>query len=75
MAAKFEKLGEGTYMLDVRLCLPAPADLHQESAGEDQPARLQIVFDNPSSGESIKQMWTRSGTISWSASLKAAKST
>jgi len=63
MAMKFEKLGEGKYLLDVcgYVC-PHPQiytkkSLEKMSAGD----LLELVFDNPSSGETIVQMCDQAG--------------
>jgi tRNA 2-thiouridine synthesizing protein A len=63
MAMKFEKLGEGKYLLDVcgYVC-PHPQiytkkSLEKMSAGD----LLELVFDNPSSGETIIQMCDQAG--------------
>ncbi|MBI4844386.1 MAG: sulfurtransferase TusA family protein [Nitrospirae bacterium] len=63
MAMKFEKTGDGKYMLDVcgYVC-PHPQiyckkSLEKIGSGE----RLELVFDNPSSGETIIQMCDQAG--------------
>ncbi|NOY63806.1 MAG: sulfurtransferase TusA family protein [Nitrospirae bacterium] len=58
MAVKFEKKGEGQYMLDVcgYVC-PHPQIYSKKSLEKiEQGAILEVVFDNPSSGETITQM-------------------
>ena len=63
MAAKFEKLSEGSYQLDVQgyVC-PHPQiytkkSLEKMAEGDE----LQIVLDNPSSVETIVQMCDQVG--------------
>lgn len=63
MAMKFEKTGEGKYMLDVcgYVC-PHPQiyckkSLEKMASGDI----LNLVFDNPSSGETIVQMCDQAG--------------
>jgi len=58
MAVKFEKKGEGSYVLDVcgYVC-PHPQiyckkSLEKVSAGDV----IEVIFDNPSSAETITQM-------------------
>ncbi|MBI5025229.1 MAG: sulfurtransferase TusA family protein [Nitrospirae bacterium] len=58
MAVKFEKKGEGSYMLDVcgYVC-PHPQiyckkSLEKVSVGDV----IEVIFDNPSSAETITQM-------------------
>lgn len=63
MAMKFEKTGEGTYMLDVcgYVC-PHPqiyCKKSLEKMGEGEV--LNMVFDNPSSAETIMQMLDQAG--------------
>ncbi|MBS1111862.1 MAG: SirA family protein [Nitrospirae bacterium] len=63
MAMKFEKTGEGKYLLDVcgYVC-PHPQiyckkSLEKMASGDV----LNLVFDNPSSGETIVQMCDQAG--------------
>ncbi len=63
MAMKFEKKGDGVYMLDVcgYVC-PHPQiyckkSLEKIAAGET----LEMIFDNPSSAETILQMLDQAG--------------
>lgn len=63
MAMKFEKTGEGNYMLDVcgYVC-PHPQiyckkSLEKMAEGE----KLKVVFDNPSSKETMIQMCEQAG--------------
>ena len=63
MAIKFEKTGECTYMLDVcGFVCPHPqiyAKKSLEKINEDDV--LEIIFDNPSSAETIIQMCESAG--------------
>ncbi len=63
MAMKFEKTGEGTYVLDVcgYVC-PHPQiyckkSLEKMAEGE----KVEVIFDNPSSKETIVQMCEQAG--------------
>jgi tRNA 2-thiouridine synthesizing protein A len=63
MAMKFEKVSDGKYMLDVcgYVC-PHPQIYTKKSLekiGEGEI--LELVFDNPSSGETIVQMCDQAG--------------
>ncbi len=63
MAMKFEKTGEGRYMLDVcgYVC-PHPQIYCKKSIEKMAEGEiLDMVFDNPSSGETIKQMLDQAG--------------
>ncbi len=63
MAAKFEKLGDGTYQLDVQgyVC-PHPQIYTKKALEKLKPGEtLQLLFDNPSSGESISAMCETEG--------------
>lgn len=58
MAVKFEKKGDGTYSLDVcgYVC-PHPQIYTKKSLEKiGSGDTLEVVFDNPSSGETIVQM-------------------
>jgi tRNA 2-thiouridine synthesizing protein A len=63
MAVKFEKKGEGRYMLDVcgYVCphpqLYTKKSLEKMNSGEI----LEVTFDNPSSAETITQMCEAGG--------------
>ncbi len=63
MAAKFEKTGEGRYQLDVQGYVCPHPQLYTKKALEKlQPGEtLDLVFDNPSSGESISAMCQTEG--------------
>ncbi len=63
MAMKFEKKGDGVYMLDVcgYVC-PHPQIYTKQALGKIESGdRLEVVFDNPSSAESIAQMCDQRG--------------
>lgn len=63
MAAKFEKLGDGVYQLDVQgyVC-PHPQIYTKKALEKLQTGEtLQLLFDNPSSGESISAMCESAG--------------
>lgn len=63
MAMKFEKTGEGAYILDVcgYVCphpqLYCKKSLEKMSEGEV----VDVIFDNPSSGETIIQLCDQAG--------------
>ena len=63
MAVKFEKVGDGTYMLDVQGYVCPHPQLYTKKAMEKlKPGEvLEVVFDNPSSGESISAMCQTDG--------------
>jgi tRNA 2-thiouridine synthesizing protein A len=63
MAMKFEKTGEGTYMLDVcgYVC-PHPQIYCKKSLEKmNEGDIVEMVFDNPSSAETITQMLDQQG--------------
>jgi tRNA 2-thiouridine synthesizing protein A len=63
MAVKFEKTGEGTYLLDVQgyVC-PHPQIYTKKALQKLKPGEiLELVFDNPSSGESVSAMCEAAG--------------
>ncbi|GMR19412.1 MAG: hypothetical protein BMS9Abin36_0007 [Gammaproteobacteria bacterium] len=60
---KFEKIDEGTYLLDVKgyVC-PHPQIYTKKAIEKIKPGDiLQVIFDNPSSGESISTMCDNTG--------------
>lgn len=63
MAMKFEKTGDGVYMLDVcgYVCphpqLYCKKSLEKMAEGET----VDVIFDNPSSGETIIQLCDQAG--------------
>lgn len=63
MAAKFEKLTEGNYQLDVQGYVCPHPQIYTKKALEKLQSgdTLQLVFDNPSSGESINAMCESDG--------------
>jgi len=63
MAVKFEKIREGAYMLDVQGYVCPHPQLYTKKAMEKlkQGEILELVFDNPSSGESIMAMCETDG--------------
>jgi len=63
MAAKFEKLGDGAYQLDVQGYVCPHPQMYTKKALEKLQAgeTLQLLFDNPSSGESISAMCESAG--------------
>ena len=66
MAMKFEKKGEGAFLLDVTGYVCPHPQLYTKKALEKMQTgnTLEIVFDNPSSGESIASMCDTTGTRS-----------
>ncbi len=63
MAAKFEKLEEGNYQLDVQGYVCPHPQIYAKKALEKLKSgdTLQLLFDNPSSGESIHAMCETEG--------------
>lgn len=63
MAAKFEKLGDGQFQLDVQGYVCPHPQLYTKKALEKLQSgdTLQLLFDNPSSGESIAAMCQSDG--------------
>jgi tRNA 2-thiouridine synthesizing protein A len=63
MAIKFERTGEGTYLLDVQgyVC-PHPQIYTKKALQKLKTGEiLELVFDNPSSGESVSAMCDAEG--------------
>ncbi len=63
MAMKFEKKDNGSYLLDVKgyVC-PHPQIYTKKALEKLEPGdMLELIFDNPSSGESISLMCDNSG--------------
>lgn len=63
MALKFEKTGEGTYMLDVcgYVC-PHPQIYTKKSLEKmSEGDVVEVIIDNPSSAETIEQMCGQAG--------------
>ncbi len=63
MAIKFEKKGDGVYMLDcMGYVCPHPQIYTKKALEKIQDGEiLEVVFDNPSSSESIAAMCDNSG--------------
>ena len=63
MAAKFEKVSAGKYQLDVQGYVCPHPQIYPKKALEKLQAgeTLELVFDNPSSGESINAMCDSQG--------------
>lgn len=61
MAMKFEKKGEGSYLLDVTGYVCPHPQLYTKKALSKMKEgdTLELIFDNPSSGESISSMCDR----------------
>ena len=77
MAVKFEKTGDGTYMLDVQgyVC-PHPQLYTKKGLEKLKPGEiLELVFDNPSSGESIVAMCQTEGNEIVAQEKEAGKTT
>ncbi len=79
MAVKFEKLEEGHYLLDVHGYVCPHPQVYTKKALEKMKTgdTLEVVFDNPSSAESISAMCesegneiTDQGTDSATGSMK-----
>jgi len=63
MAMTFEKINEGNFLLDVQgyVC-PHPQIYTKKALERIEPGDvLQVLFDNPSSGESISTMCENTG--------------
>ena len=63
MAVKFEKKGESSYLLDVTGYVCPHPPLYTKKALQNMKENdiLELIFDNPSSGESISSMCDRTG--------------
>ncbi|MEE8429715.1 MAG: sulfurtransferase TusA family protein [Candidatus Desulfatibia sp.] len=63
MAVTFEKKGENSYLLDVTGYVCPHPQLYTKKALQKMKENdiLEIIFDNPSSGESISAMCDRNG--------------
>ena len=77
MAVKFEKTGEGSYMLDVQGYVCPHPQLYTKKGMEKlkQGEVLELIFDNPSSGESIAAMCQAEGNEIIGKEKDAGKST
>lgn len=60
---KFEKLGDGEFQLDVRSYVCPHVQIYAEKALKKIASgdEITIVFDNPSSGESIRYLCANNG--------------
>lgn len=76
MAAKFEKVAEGKYQLDVQGYVCPHPQIYTKKALEKLGSgdTLDLVFDNPSSGESISAMCHTEGNDIVSQVQDAGKS-
>jgi len=74
---KFDKQGDGAYRLDVTGYVCPHPQLYTKKALEKigQGDILELVFDNPSSGESIAAMCDTSGNELVSQDLQGGKYT
>ena len=77
MAIKFEKKGDGTYTLDVQGYVCPHPQLYTKKGLEKlkQGEILELIFDNPSSGESIAAMCQAEGNEIVSRDKDAGKTT
>ena len=77
MAVKFEKLGEGNYMLDVQGYVCPHPQMYTKKGMEKLKSGevLELIFDNPSSGESISAMCQADGNQIIAQEKEAGKST
>jgi len=77
MAVKFEKTGDGTYVLDVQGYVCPHPQLYTKKGMEKlkQGEILDLIFDNPSSGESIMAMCQAEGNEIIEQKKEAGKTT
>ncbi len=77
MAVKFEKVGDGTYVLDVQGYVCPHPQLYTKKGMEKlkQGEILELIFDNPSSGESILAMCQAEGNEIIEQGKEAGKAT
>lgn len=77
MAVKFEKIGEGSYLLDVQGYVCPHPQMYTKKGMEKLKSgeTLELVFDNPSSGESITAMCQSEGNPIIAQEKEAGKST
>jgi tRNA 2-thiouridine synthesizing protein A len=63
MAIKFEKISDGTYLLDVQGYVCPHPQIYTKKALQKLKSGevLELVFDNPSSGESVAAMCESEG--------------
>jgi tRNA 2-thiouridine synthesizing protein A len=75
MAMKFEKVSDGRFMLDVQgyVC-PHPQIYTKKALEKLKPGdELELIFDNPSSGESISAMCEADGNPITEKTQEASK--
>lgn len=75
MAMKFEKVSDGRFMLDVQgyVC-PHPQIYTKKALEKLKPGdELELIFDNPSSGESISAMCEAGGNPITEKTQEASK--
>ena len=77
MAVKFEKTGDGNYVLDVQGYVCQHPQLYTKKGLEKlkQGDILELIFDNPSSGESIAAMCQAEGNEIVAQDKEAGKTT
>lgn len=77
MAVKFEKTSEGNYVLDVQGYVCPHPQLYTKKGLEKlkQGDILELIFDNPSSGESIVAMCQADGNEIFAQEKEAGKTT
>ena len=77
MAVKFEKVGDGSYTLDVQGYVCPHPQLYTKKGLEKlkQGETLELIFDNPSSGESIAAMCQADGNEIIAKETEPGKST
>lgn len=77
MAMKFEKIGDGVYRLDVQGYVCPHPQIYTKKALQKLKSGeiLELVFDNPSSGESVAAMCEAQGDDILTRSQAAADPT
>jgi len=77
MAVKFEKVSDGNYMLDVQGYVCPHPQMYTKKGMEKLKTGdvLELVFDNPSSGESIAAMCQADGNQIIAQEKESGKST
>jgi len=77
MAMKFEKKGEGLYGLDVRGYVCPHPQLYTKKVLQKiaQGDVVEVLFDNPSSSESIEAMCTAEGNMIVEKNMAAGRFT
>lgn len=75
MAVRFERISEDSYLLDVQGYVCPHPQLYTKKALEKMKAGdvLELIFDNPSSGESIISMCESSGDEIFEKQAQGAK--